>query len=391
MMNLMRNGGDIVEKYTLNDISSKSVVVDGSNVMTIGDQDANGHILNSCKLFLEQKGAKPILCVNKNTFYWMVKRKLPGWEILEKMKENGVVKLYENDDLYIIHLALKLDALIITKDTFEDWNGKKRERSKYPDLDWDDIDKRTWGTNKSKKGRVLMNEDWMVVESEFVMAKFPPEKASVLSGKYKAIRESYFRVEEALHRHNLVMEIFSDDEKIKDHKKQIYDLSSYLRRIKNDLPSCQIPQEDELLSMNKDALKDKVTDMQPRDIALSNLGLKSSGNRFFGGWGWIPQTKKSQEPAMKVEVTDMQPRDLALSILNKSLRNGKEIRLHVVYNEIKRVVLGDKKAKGKNGGKSLRSKLKYSKKFGFLNWLLELSNNKLQYRRDGGKVFIRYG
>ena len=96
----MRNGGDIVEKYTLNDIPSNIVVVDGSRVMTSGDRDkgtsqVNGHILNSCKLFLEKRGANTILCVKKGTYHWMLKSEQPGWEVVEKMKNNGEVKVYE--------------------------------------------------------------------------------------------------------------------------------------------------------------------------------------------------------------------------------------------------------------------------------------------------------
>ena len=55
----------------------------------------------------------------------------------------------KSDDIWWITLALKLDALILTKDTFKDkiFNGKvveTRERTNYPDLDWSDIDDRTY-------------------------------------------------------------------------------------------------------------------------------------------------------------------------------------------------------------------------------------------------------
>ena len=54
----------------------------------------------------------------------------------------------KEDDIYFIDYALKVNAMIVTHDSFRDkkddqGNVIKRERSLYPNRDWTDIDRRT--------------------------------------------------------------------------------------------------------------------------------------------------------------------------------------------------------------------------------------------------------
>ena len=105
----------------------------------------------------------------------------------------------------------------------------------------------------------------------------------------------------------------------------------------------------------------------------------------------IEDTQKLQKAALKDKVSDMQPKEIVLSILDRSLKGGKEVTVDRFYGEISRAILGNKRAKSKNAGKNLRAQLNYSKNSGFLSWLVDLSNNKVKHRKNGGKVFIRYG
>ena len=98
-----------------------------------------------------------------------------------------------------------------------------------------------------------------------------------------------------------------------------------------------------------------------------------------------------QNASLKGEVAKIPAKDIAISVADRSLKGGREILMHTLLRDISRAVLGTEKAKEKNSGKLLRTKLGYSKNKGFLAWIIELSNNKIKHRTRGGKLYIRYG
>lgn len=104
----------------------------------------------------------------------------------------------------------------------------------------------------------------------------------------------------------------------------------------------------------------------------------------------IEDSHNNQKAALKDKLTEMEPNEIVLSVLDTSLKGGKEITVDRLYRDVARALLGNKKAKSKQVGKHMKSKLKYSNK-GFLHWLIKLSNRVIKQRKSGGKVFIRYG
>jgi hypothetical protein len=71
-------------------------------------------------------------------------------DLLDELIQDGKVITIpaKEDDIYFIDYALKINAMIVTHDSFRDkkddqGNIIKRERSLYPSRDWADIDKRT--------------------------------------------------------------------------------------------------------------------------------------------------------------------------------------------------------------------------------------------------------
>ena len=90
----------------------------------------------------------------------------------------------KEDDIYFIDYALKVNAMIVTHDSFRDkkddqGNVIKRERSLYPNRDWTDIDRRTL-------------RDFRFVKDQFILPSLTQkgpslpltEKSTILSIKF---------------------------------------------------------------------------------------------------------------------------------------------------------------------------------------------------------------
>ena len=167
----------IAQKYIF------SVVLDGSNIIHGGYRcdNADGNRLLSAYNYFRSKGYVVFVIVKTGTLTYMSPEGLDGeqngWSALEGMIRDGLItKIKQNDDMAVINLALFRNAYIVTNDTFEDkWdNGhlQERERSKNPDLDWDRIDRLTFGT-ESGHSRTVANDDWYFDGPTFMMPNCP--------------------------------------------------------------------------------------------------------------------------------------------------------------------------------------------------------------------------
>ena len=145
----------------MSDLNFSIVVLDGANI--IHDNLKNGEITLEPKRLLSaidhcvSKGWETLAVLKQGTF-WYAKKNLEeleegDFEILQKMVDEGKIELIaqKDEDIYWIDTALEDDGYIITKDTFKDkHHGEtiiQRERSLYPDKNWDEIDKRTLDYN----------------------------------------------------------------------------------------------------------------------------------------------------------------------------------------------------------------------------------------------------
>ncbi|MDA8715517.1 hypothetical protein N9M06_00070 [Candidatus Poseidoniales archaeon] len=157
--------------------SCANIVIDGANIIhcdydiEMKDQDGNRLIqirperLLQAIEYCENLGWYTVAVLKKGTYIWgKSNEELPTvgeMSIIDELISQGKVELInsQDEDIYFIQYALKNNSVLITKDTFKDKvkNGKtiKRERSLYPDLDWEKIDSSTLGYDFIK-GQILV-------------------------------------------------------------------------------------------------------------------------------------------------------------------------------------------------------------------------------------------
>ena len=270
-----------------------TVVLDGSNIVYGGwrahDQLTNGHRLISAINLYQSKGYEVIPCMKGNTFFYMSGDyvnfnsgekvpKSPGYDALNRITEKDSepkIRFYKkDDDLHIIHLALEKNAWIVTNDTFEDKLNRDtgettpRERSNYPELDWEKIDEMTWGTNPTNRG-VKSNDTWRTEESAFLHPTLKPAPAVVITDENSELRGLLKELGIILDEIDKITENHENPEL--EYVREIRHHVGYqhirYRKMLELLPKPTIPTEDELRSMTVEVLKE----------ICRNLGLKVSG------------------------------------------------------------------------------------------------------------------
>lgn len=142
----------------MDEIEFNLVVLDGANIihnnLINGEKTLEPKRLDSAIQHCENKGWTTIAALKHGTYYWAKHNSQyldeGDFQLLQTMVDEGKVELIsqEDEDIYWITTALEDEGYIITKDTFEDkWldDGTliERERSNYPEIDWDEVDMRT--------------------------------------------------------------------------------------------------------------------------------------------------------------------------------------------------------------------------------------------------------
>ena len=134
------------------------VVLDGANI--IHDNLPNGELTLEPKRLLsaiehcENKGWETFAALKNATYIWAENNSHEleegDFELLQQMVGDGKIDLInqKDEDIYWIDTALEDNGYIITQDKFNDkvyFDGTRveRERSLYPNKDWDEIDQRT--------------------------------------------------------------------------------------------------------------------------------------------------------------------------------------------------------------------------------------------------------
>lgn len=248
----------------------RTVVLDGSNIVSggAGGEDVNGHRLISAVDLYAKKGYEVVPVMKHGTYFWMRGKEIPGFDAVRRLRNSGKLRMFgKDDDLYIIQIALDLDAWIVTQDTFEDKpNGTKKERSQFPDFPWDDIDDRTWGTGRSRDGRVRANSDWSVSGPKYYHPTLPRCPSNGLIDPFSAIRERIAEVNSKLGDIDQMAEETSSPKEIKTHLRHMLKRS---RKMEESLPRPRVPNAEEISTILVPGLRD----------ILRSLGLKVSGRR----------------------------------------------------------------------------------------------------------------
>lgn len=197
-----------------------NIVIDGANVIhydfdiVMKDKDGNRltqirpERLQQAIEYGENLGWQTVAVLKKGTYIWgKANEELPtvgDMNIVDELISQGKIELInsQDEDIYFIQFALKNNSVLITNDTFKDKvkDGKtiKRERSTYPDLDWDKIDQSTL--------------DYDFIKGQILVAGLP---------KFAEPEEE-------------VSDVFSHEE-IKELKREINEMKKQIRNINNEL------------------------------------------------------------------------------------------------------------------------------------------------------------
>ena len=129
---------------------------------------------------------------------WVKEQKKPivgAASIKRLLADKKLFKFPGDDDKVMLDKCLEKgnESWIVTHDKFDDIlrDGKatKRQRSKYPELDWEQIDEFTRGTT-NQNGRIISRKHWYVEGKEFFDHEMPRAPPKILFGKFSRIKES---------------------------------------------------------------------------------------------------------------------------------------------------------------------------------------------------------
>ena len=264
------------------DISSRRhVVLDGSNIIWGGSGENNSPDINrlfSAIAFYEELDYSVISVMSRKQWDAIrFREKEVAKRINSELRQHGKLQLADEDDILVIHLALKNNAWLITQDTFQDKIDKKtkevtkkRERSLNPELDWDDIDSRTRGTKKSNRGRITSGHHWNVEGSDFFDPTMPRAPPSYLFSEYENIRKMSREVRHLLDNiHTELDELELEDEEIPLMDRYVGQALNKILALESIIPDLRIPPRDQLEGLTVVKLKE----------ICRNQGLAVSGNK----------------------------------------------------------------------------------------------------------------
>ena len=191
----------------------RRVVLDGPLIVHggVGGEGEDGRRLESAFQWYEKLGYSVEATISNRKYIeftsgkvrekvgneWVKKKRKPivGAASLQRLfREGKIFKFRGDDDKVMLDKCLEKgkEAWIVTHDKFDNiqhqGKEKKRQRSKYPNLDWDEIDEFTRGTVKLN-GRIFSNKHWYVEGKDFYDHEMPPAPPKILFGKFSKIRE----------------------------------------------------------------------------------------------------------------------------------------------------------------------------------------------------------
>jgi len=210
----------------------RKVVLDGSNIIWGGAQgmDSVPKRLISAIDFYENLGYEVISIMRRSMFQVITNKRIHGFEVLEHLRSKKKLELADDDDLVVILTALRINAWIVTQDTFshdkEDNEGNRipSEREQFSDWSWDDIDSRTRGTEKQRNGKIKSGYHWSFVGSTFEDPTMP--QAPIPTGPFNPYMDIQKRAQGIRHEIDELLGDLDDvkiesDEDFKKQKKAI--------------------------------------------------------------------------------------------------------------------------------------------------------------------------
>ena len=264
----------------------RTVVLDGSNIISSGGNGADGRILCSAIEFYENLGYIVIPVMALRTIGHMLMNKRPGSHVIARMKKNNEIRTFAvDDDVAVIRIADKRNGWIVTYDTFshgkedEEGNVTPSERERYPDWDWDDIDERTRGTEKKPDGHMVSGRHWGVDGTDFYDPSMPKAPKELLSGEYAEFRRNLNVAIRSMDR----ITIFLDEQEpeeltlTKIMGKKTARIRREIAELIEMVPTSQLPEDatiDKFLVAELRQLIEEINEIDP-DAKLKSGGKKS--------------------------------------------------------------------------------------------------------------------
>jgi hypothetical protein len=168
-----------------------------------------------------------------------------GYESIIDLKEKGTIKIIKsnNDDMYIVEYGLKENALILTRDWFND------HREERPDLDWETVD--TIRTNQYE----FIDNSFISPNIRDISSSLPKQVRSDPVVEFRGILDA-------------------QDREIQSLKERVHELEE--RDITKEIHSMS---EKEIQQSLKEAKKDSSRSKSPKACAEAYLRL--AGNETF--------------------------------------------------------------------------------------------------------------
>ena len=133
------------------------------------------------------------------------------------------------------------------------------------------------------------------------------------------------------------------------------------------------------------------TDEHPRNVSFSEFKELYDKFAFLENKiEHIEETLKSNQTLLENNLTINQSNDIVNYVIEDMLGNGSWVSIDDLYSEISKAVLGTEKSKEQDAGKKLREELGYSKRKGFLQFLINRSKKELRQKKKGGRALVRY-
>jgi len=133
------------------------------------------------------------------------------------------------------------------------------------------------------------------------------------------------------------------------------------------------------------------TDEYPRNVSFSEFKELYDKVAFLENKiEHIEETQQSNQTLLENNLTINQSNDIVNYVIDDMLDNDSWVPVDNLYSEISKAVLGTEKSKEQDAGKKLREELGYSKRKGFLQFLINRSKKELRQKKKGGRVLVRY-
>ena len=232
------------------------VLLDASNIMFQGsatDEEGNAipdaNVLQSAFEHYGKKLGWDVEAIMTEYSYKVHRRlKNPGASILSKLVKSGKLDTItgDDDDIILLLRSVEEEAYIVTYDKFDDRtrDGKttERQRSLYPDLPWDEIDKYTRGTEKQKDGTIQSGKHWHVSGTKFYDPGMPKAPKRLFETKLSKLTEAIDELDLLLAKMDGIAEAYEDGDlsNKKDIRKRIAFMQGRATGLRDVMPDAEI-------------------------------------------------------------------------------------------------------------------------------------------------------